>query len=329
MAAPAWPRAPQQLPLALRCPRCLQPWLGLVPSVPPCCRPVPKPCHVPPPPCPLGVPRVPQHSLLADDLGVGLHQVVGDVPARQVLQDVARAPSHLGGRGRTDGLGAGRTYGPGAWLAPAPSSAGVPGPAPLQAGGYLGRREPPGPLGAVGQHPASPRPAAPARGGRLSLRPVPTPQHFQQGWGGRGGGEAVGVGSWGARPRPGQPAPPGERDPRYQPGVSQGHGDLPPHCGDGGGGGPAAWHRLGGWGDAYLPPAAPSQPPRSRRHSRLPSILHALGAEARLGQERVQQPSRVGVPRGVVAAGRCGNEPVAAGDTGTGDVGGDRGMGHT
>lgn len=54
--------------------------------------------------CSLGVPTVPlqcprcsqpQHSLLTDDLWIGLHQVVRDVPARQVLKDVPCAPLHL------------------------------------------------------------------------------------------------------------------------------------------------------------------------------------------------------------------------------------------
>lgn len=42
----------------------------------------------------------PQHSPLADDLGVRFHQVVGDVPARQVQQDVTRASLHLPGTHR-------------------------------------------------------------------------------------------------------------------------------------------------------------------------------------------------------------------------------------
>lgn len=46
----------------------------------------------------------PQHPPLADELGVGFHQVVGDVPPRQVQQDVTRAPLHLpGGHRRMDG----------------------------------------------------------------------------------------------------------------------------------------------------------------------------------------------------------------------------------
>lgn len=54
--------------------------------------------------CSLAVPTVPlqcpwcsqpQHSLLTDDLGIGLHQVVRDVPACQVLKDVPCAPLYL------------------------------------------------------------------------------------------------------------------------------------------------------------------------------------------------------------------------------------------
>lgn len=63
------------------------------------------------------------------------------------------------------------------------------------------------------------------------------------------------------------------------------------------------------------PPPSPSGP-TGRRHSRLLSILHALGAKAWLGQERGQELSRVGVPRGVVAARRCRSELAAVGDTG-------------
>lgn len=36
-----------------------------------------------------------EHSPLANELGVGFHQVVRDVPARQVQQDVPCAPLHL------------------------------------------------------------------------------------------------------------------------------------------------------------------------------------------------------------------------------------------
>lgn len=106
----------------------------------------------------------------------------------------------------------------------------------------------------------------------------------------------------------------GGRDPCHQPGASQRHRDLSPP--------PRGW--LGGvprhgtgWQGCSRAPDAPPQPPRPRRHSRRPSILHALGAEARLGQQRAQQPSSVGVPRGVVAAGRWGSEPAPAGGRGT------------
>lgn len=73
--------------------------------------------------------------------------------------------------------------------------------------GYLGWWEPSGGRGALGQHPARPRPAALAGGGRLSSCPVPTPQSFQQGWGNRGLPEAFGVGRRWARPRSAQQAP--------------------------------------------------------------------------------------------------------------------------
>lgn len=184
--------------------------------LPPRWQPVPKTCPIFPAVCP-GGPQ-PQHSPPADDLGVGLHQVVRDVPARQVLQDVTCAPSHLGGQtDRLDGHTASfaspehclHLYQAALVLAP------------LWAGGYLGWWEPPGPLRAVGQHPVSPWSAAPAAGGRLGSCPVPAPQRFQQGWGSRGDQEAVGVGSRWAWPRPGHPAPWGRETPRYQPGVSQ------------------------------------------------------------------------------------------------------------
>lgn len=142
--------------------------------------------------------------------------------------------------------------------------------APPASAGYLWRWEPSGCRGALGQHPARPRPAALARGGRLSPRPVPTLQHFQHGRRGRGLPEAVRVGRWWARPRPAHRVPWGRGTPS------------------------GAWHKRG----ALRPSPRPSPVP----HSRLRCLLHALGAEARLGQEGAQQLSRVGVPRGVIAA---------------------------
>lgn len=123
----AQPRAGSRSSSIPGCPRCHQlghpagraspgwAWSPASRPASPGLHPGPKPCPLFPtaspclsPQCPRSVPAHrtgcwelrPQHSPLADDLGVRFHQVVGDVPARQVQQDVTRAPLHLPGTHR-------------------------------------------------------------------------------------------------------------------------------------------------------------------------------------------------------------------------------------
>lgn len=88
-----------------------------------------------------------------------------------------------------------------------------------------------------------------------------------------------------------------------------------PSCSPWGWGPPSgAWHKRGALRPIPLPAPCP--------HSRLRRLLHALGAEAGLGQEGAQQPSRVGVPRGIIAArGRGVRGHLGGVGGGTGGVG--------
>lgn len=179
-------------------------------------------------------------------------------------------------QGHTDGWTHGPSAPPGAPPAPA---------------GYLWRWEPSGCRGALGQHPARPRPAALARGGRLSPRPVPTLQHFQHGRGGRGLPEAVGVGRWWARPRPAHRAPWGRGTPS------------------------GAWHKRGALRPNPVP--APSQP-RAPLTPPLPPSCTWCRSPARPGGRPAAEPCRGPPGRHRCKGQRCEMVAWRGGDGGVG-----------
>lgn len=265
--------------------------------------------------CSLGIPTVPlqcsqpQLSLLTDDLGIGLHQVVRDVPACQVLKDVPCASLHLwdGQMGCMDTQPCGI---PGASPAPTASSDGVLGLLLLGWGlpGVVGAPQPPQDTQAASSVP----PAHCTDTGGMAQPVSSSHAAVLPAWMGRlrgprsrRGGKLVGTAlSWA----------PGERKRILLPawcelgvpatttgvlGVPQRH---------------SRWQScsVGSWALR-----CPLQPP-SRGHSRLPLFLHALGAEAGLSQERVQQPGCVGISRSIITAGRHRSELVAVKDEGHG-----------